>query len=142
MARLRLIACVIGVKFDDLRQREQERRNRRLAAVGLFMMVLLCLMGGLTLFAFTQRNAAKRETGRATQATARATSEAIRASQATTRAVAGEQLAKTESARATEEAIRANQATTRALAGERLAEIELAEGLVSRDALSLAGALG
>src|SRR5436309_1647106 len=34
IARLRLLACVLGVRFDDLRQRDLERRNRRLAALG------------------------------------------------------------------------------------------------------------
>jgi len=41
MALLRLTAEVLGVRFDDLRQREQERRARRLAYLGAVLSVLL-----------------------------------------------------------------------------------------------------
>jgi tetratricopeptide (TPR) repeat protein len=55
MARMRMIACVLGVKFDDLRNRELHRRNRRLVALGSVAASLLVLMSFLTVFAFVQR---------------------------------------------------------------------------------------
>lgn len=45
MARLRLLACVLGCRFDDLRQREQERQKRRLVYFGAFMTLLFATMG-------------------------------------------------------------------------------------------------
>ena len=61
MAKLRILACVLGVKFDDLRRREQERRARRMACLGSVLAVLMCMMGGLAIYAFHQRNAAVRD---------------------------------------------------------------------------------
>jgi WD40 repeat protein len=57
-AKLRLLACVLGVRFDDLRQREQERKLRRLAAAGAAMACLLVLLSSLTAFALVQRGRA------------------------------------------------------------------------------------
>lgn len=58
MAKLRVMAALLGVKFDDLRQREQERRTRRVAIVGAMLGILLLVVGGLALFALKQRNIA------------------------------------------------------------------------------------
>jgi WD40 repeat protein len=58
MAKLRLLACLLGCRFDDLRQREQERKLRRIEFAGAFVTGLLCIMIGLTWFAFVQRKAA------------------------------------------------------------------------------------
>ena len=57
-ARLRLMACILGCRFDDLRQREAERRGQlaRRASAGLVALVLI--LSGLTVFAFVQRNEA------------------------------------------------------------------------------------
>jgi len=55
MARLRLVACVLGCRFDDLRQREQERRTRRIARLGMAASLLLFIMAALTAFALLQR---------------------------------------------------------------------------------------
>jgi WD40 repeat protein len=61
MARLRLLACVLGVAFDDLRQREQERRARRLVAAAAAMAVLLAAMAALSVVAWVQRAKAVRQ---------------------------------------------------------------------------------
>jgi WD40 repeat protein len=63
MAKLRILSCVLGVKFDDLRRREQERRARRLAYLGTVLAVLLLIVGGLAVYAFRQRNAAVQARG-------------------------------------------------------------------------------
>lgn len=59
MARLRFLACLLGVKFDDLRRREQERQVRWLTLGGAVLAVLLAVVGWLALFAFSQRNEAR-----------------------------------------------------------------------------------
>ncbi|HML61373.1 MAG TPA: TIR domain-containing protein [Solidesulfovibrio sp.] len=46
-ALLKLAAGLLGVSFDDLKQREQERRVRRLMAAGAVMAVLMTLFAGL-----------------------------------------------------------------------------------------------
>src|SRR2546423_4171704 len=61
MARLRLMACILGVRFDDLRQREAERRARRLAYLSIAAAVLMFVMAGLALVARLQRNEAHRQ---------------------------------------------------------------------------------
>ena len=66
MAKLRLLAQILGVRFDDLRQREQERRARRLRAVGAVLAFLLIVMAGLAAVALNQRNEARTQTGIAT----------------------------------------------------------------------------
>jgi len=44
MARLRLLACILGCTFDDLRRREQERQTRRMAALSATAAaILLCV---------------------------------------------------------------------------------------------------
>jgi len=47
MAKLRVLACILGCRFDDLRQREAERRKRFLAWCGAGAAVLLLVVGGL-----------------------------------------------------------------------------------------------
>ncbi|WP_084158809.1 toll/interleukin-1 receptor domain-containing protein [Solidesulfovibrio alcoholivorans] len=46
-ALLKLAAGLLGVSFDDLKQREQERRVRRLMAAGAVMAMLMTLFAGL-----------------------------------------------------------------------------------------------
>jgi WD40 repeat protein len=79
MARLRMLACLLGVAFDDLRQREQERKVRRLMAAGAVAVGLLVAMSALTFYAFTQRDRADAEA-------IRAGNEAVKARTAETRA--------------------------------------------------------
>jgi WD40 repeat protein len=64
-ARLRLVACILGVRYDDLRQRDHERRTRRLALVSLLLAFLLVVIGGLGLEALVQRNEAVYQRGEA-----------------------------------------------------------------------------
>lgn len=64
-AKLKLIAGVLGVGFDLLRRREQQRRNRRLAIVAGSAMAGMVLTSGLAAYALVQRAAAQRQTLRA-----------------------------------------------------------------------------
>jgi len=67
-ARLRIIACILGCRFDDLRRREQERRARRLRMVAASVAVgvlSLSMLGGLAIW---QRSQAVEAGVRATQA--------------------------------------------------------------------------
>ena len=68
MARLRVLAILLGCRFDDLRQREQERRQRRLAWLGAVLAALLVTVGGMGIYAFRQRNVAVAQRTMAEQA--------------------------------------------------------------------------
>lgn len=57
-ARLRLLASVLGVAFDDLRQRDQERQVRRLAYGISALAATLLVVAGLAVAVVVQRNAA------------------------------------------------------------------------------------
>ena len=61
MARLRLLAAILGCRFDDLRQREQERNARQLRVTGTVLGLLLTLMTVLTTVATTQKIEADRQ---------------------------------------------------------------------------------
>jgi Tfp pilus assembly protein PilX len=54
MAKLRLLARILGVRFDDLRQREQERKVRRLITLGAGMAALMVVLTVLAVVAFRQ----------------------------------------------------------------------------------------
>lgn len=54
-ARLRIIATLLGVRYDDLVNREQQRRIRRLAAATTGAVVLTLAMAALAVFAVLQR---------------------------------------------------------------------------------------
>ena len=60
-AKLKLLAGILGVPYDELRQREAARRQKRLAAFALAASVGFILMAGLTLFAFISRADAVRQ---------------------------------------------------------------------------------
>jgi WD40 repeat protein/tetratricopeptide (TPR) repeat protein len=60
-AKLRLIATMLGVNFDDLRRRDQERRQRRLVLTSAVMAVLLFVITGLAALAWVQRGEAQRQ---------------------------------------------------------------------------------
>jgi len=66
LATLRLMACLLGVGFDDLRQREQERRARRMAFLGAGLAVLLLLVSGLAGWAIWQTVLARNAENKAT----------------------------------------------------------------------------
>lgn len=57
-AFLKLVAGVVGVRYDELRQREQARRHAQLFAIATAASVGFVLMAGLTLFAFISRSEA------------------------------------------------------------------------------------
>ena len=121
-ARLRLAAAVLGVRYDDLRRREHERRQKRLLLAGSVLSALVVMMAGLATIAWVQRAQAVRLRSLAEQQTQLAQANARRASENEVRAVAGETLA---------------------VEKGRAAEISRAQGLVDEaDALSLAGRRG
>ncbi|MBI5688975.1 MAG: toll/interleukin-1 receptor domain-containing protein [Verrucomicrobia bacterium] len=60
LALVRLLAGLLRVGFDDLRQRELQRRNRRLTAVAAGTSVGMALMFGLAIVAWQARNDARR----------------------------------------------------------------------------------
>jgi tetratricopeptide (TPR) repeat protein len=64
-AALKLVAGLLGVGFDTLRQREQQRRNRRLVAFSCAAMAGMVVTSGLAAFALVQRDRAQRQTVRA-----------------------------------------------------------------------------
>ena len=76
-AKLKLISGLLGVGFDTLRRREQQRRNRRLVAVSCAAMGGMVLTTGLAAYAMVQRGAAQRQTVRA-EAEARTARETTR----------------------------------------------------------------
>ena len=60
-AKLKLLAGLIGVGYDDLRQREASRRQRQLAIVALASTAGLIVTAGLAVFAFIARADAIRD---------------------------------------------------------------------------------
>ena len=54
-AKLKILAGILGVPYDALRQREAARRQKRLAAIALAASVGFIIMAGLTVFAFLSR---------------------------------------------------------------------------------------
>src|SRR5262245_2991371 len=65
MAKLRLLATILGCRFDDLRQREQERRRRTITYAVAFLVVLSSPMAGLGFWAERNRRTAVAERDRA-----------------------------------------------------------------------------
>lgn len=57
-ARLKLLAGIMGVGYDELRQREQARRQRRLAVIAAASALGFILMSGLAVYALVARNEA------------------------------------------------------------------------------------
>jgi tetratricopeptide (TPR) repeat protein len=76
-AALKLIAGLLGVGFDTLRRREQQRRNRRLFALSCAALAGMVVTSGLAVFAVIQRDRAQRQTARA-EAEARTAQETTR----------------------------------------------------------------
>jgi hypothetical protein len=58
-AKLRLLATILGCRFDDLRQREQERQRRRLLLLTGLISVALVVVGYLGWLANEQRKEAQ-----------------------------------------------------------------------------------
>jgi tetratricopeptide (TPR) repeat protein len=57
-AKLKLISGMLGVGFDDLKQREQQRRHRRMAVITAAASVGMVITSGLAGYAVVQRNEA------------------------------------------------------------------------------------
>jgi tetratricopeptide (TPR) repeat protein len=76
-AKLKLISGVLGVGFDTLRRREQQRRNRRLFLFSCAALAGMVLTSGLAAYALVQRGVAQRQTVRA-EAEARTAKETTR----------------------------------------------------------------
>ena len=76
-AKLKLIAGMLGVGFDLLRRREQQRFNRRLFITACAALSGMVLTSGLAAYALIQRAAAQRQTLRA-EAEARTAKETAR----------------------------------------------------------------
>ena len=68
-AKLKIIAGLLNVSFDDLRQREAARRQRQLIGVAAVSLTLMLVMLGLTIAAVIARNEAERQTLTATRTT-------------------------------------------------------------------------
>ena len=64
-AKLKLISGLLGVGFDSLRRREQQRRNARLVTFSMSAAAGMVLTSGLAAYALIQRAAAQRQTLRA-----------------------------------------------------------------------------
>jgi tetratricopeptide (TPR) repeat protein len=64
-AKLKLIAGILGVGFDVLRRRDQQRRNRRLFVVACAATCGMVLASGLAAYALIQRASAQKQTARA-----------------------------------------------------------------------------
>ena len=64
-ARLKLLSGMLGVGFDALRQREQQRRNRRMAAITIASMAGMIIATGLATMAWLARAEAERQQVRA-----------------------------------------------------------------------------
>ncbi|MGC1729955.1 MAG: toll/interleukin-1 receptor domain-containing protein, partial [Steroidobacteraceae bacterium] len=65
LAKLKLIAGVLGVGFDALRRREQQRRNRRLAIIAGSATAGMVLTSALAVYALIERGVARKQTVRA-----------------------------------------------------------------------------
>lgn len=64
-ARLKLISGMLGIGFDDLRQREQHRHFRRMAAITAASLVGMVIAAGLATLAWLARAEAVRQEARA-----------------------------------------------------------------------------
>lgn len=71
-ARLKLLAGIMGIGYDELRNREHQRRQRRLAIVAVASAIGFVAMAGLTIFAFLARADAVRQRDIAREKTATA----------------------------------------------------------------------
>jgi len=60
-ARARMVAGILGVSFDDLRQRDLHRRQRRLIIIAAAALVGMTATSALSIYALAQRDRAERE---------------------------------------------------------------------------------
>src|SRR5207302_1385359 len=57
----KLLAGLLGVNYDDLKQREHERRLRRARRIGAAALVLVAIFAGLAIWATLAANEAARQ---------------------------------------------------------------------------------
>ncbi len=69
-AKLKLVAGILGLDFDQLRQRQQSRRNRQLALIAAASLAGLIVTSGLAIAAYLARNEAIRQRDTAEQTVA------------------------------------------------------------------------
>ena len=136
IAALRLAAGLLDVRFDELRQRDQERRVRQLWTAFGVALALLVVMGLLAFFALHERGVAQKQTGVANEQKAEAQKQTGIANDQKEEAkkqtvVANEQraeaqiqtrIAETQKGVADEKRREAERATTQAKAAEDLAK--------------------
>jgi len=84
-AKLKLLAGLLGVNYDDLKQRDNERRIRRLRFVVGAALLLVSGFGGLSVYAWAQKQTAQQAQARAEMEKTRAETERTRAESALTR---------------------------------------------------------
>ncbi|HEX4631550.1 MAG TPA: TIR domain-containing protein [Chthoniobacterales bacterium] len=84
-AKLKLLAGLLGVNYDDLKQRDNERRIRRLRFIVAAALLLVSGFGALSVYAWWQKKAAQQAQTRAESEKSRAESERIRAESALAR---------------------------------------------------------
>jgi WD40 repeat protein len=152
LALLKIIAGLTGLPLDELRQREQQRRQKRLALAASVGLALASAMTVLAVIALQQRQAAvanehralvsedraKKEADRATTAEGVAVKERDAAQKSERRALASEDLAKKEATRATAAeavAVKEREATRRALADSQMSLAEAALNAVEPPAM-------
>ena len=56
LALLKIAAAILGVRFDELRRRDAERRRKRLIAGSIAAVLLLSIVSGLVTYGIQQRN--------------------------------------------------------------------------------------
>ena len=78
-AKLKLLAGLLGVNYDDLKQRDNERRIRRLRVVVGAALLLVSGFAGLAAYAWSQKQTAQKAQVRAESEKARAETERSRA---------------------------------------------------------------
>ncbi|MCC7137809.1 MAG: TIR domain-containing protein [Planctomycetes bacterium] len=64
LALLRILAPVLGCRFDELRQRDQERQRRRARRTAVLFAALASALGGLSAYALNQRSQVRDERDR------------------------------------------------------------------------------
>ncbi|HSV64261.1 MAG TPA: TIR domain-containing protein, partial [Chthoniobacterales bacterium] len=113
-AKLKLLAGLLGVNYDDLKQRDNERRIRRLRFVVAVALLLVSGFGALSAYAWWQKQAAQQAQTRAETEKARAESERSRAESA---------LAKTQAALSQSDFLQATRSLEAGRVPEALAQL-------------------
>ncbi len=140
-ARLKLLAGMLGVGFDALKQREAQRRVRRLELAVAITLVLVLAFAGLAWYANQARErAVVAEANAVTEAHTRATAEANAIAEAHTRATAEANAVSEAHARATAQAVADEQravAVSQKEEAERQARLALSGQLASESRVYL-----